>query len=113
MHSEGRNWGALQVEDLIEVDGGLRVLIRRSRTDQQGQRQEIAIPAGGSPAPWRPLINSWLEAAGITSGPLFRPVAKGGRVLADALSAAAVALIGKRYAEVAGLDPAQPSVLAA
>jgi integrase len=37
---------ALEVADLVEAPDGYRVLIRRSKTDQEGQGQEIAIPAG-------------------------------------------------------------------
>jgi site-specific recombinase XerD len=37
---------------------------------------------------------------------VFRPVAKGGRVLAEALSGHSAAEIVKRHAELAGLDPA-------
>ena len=37
---------ALNVEDLVEVADGFRVLIRRSKTDQERQGQEIAIPGG-------------------------------------------------------------------
>jgi integrase len=37
---------ALEVEDLSEVPDGLRVRIRRSRTDQGGEGHEIAIPRG-------------------------------------------------------------------
>jgi integrase len=37
---------ALAVEDLYEVGDGLRVLIRRSKTDQAGEGQEVAIPRG-------------------------------------------------------------------
>lgn len=37
---------ALRVEDLTETKDGLRVLIRRSKTDQEGEGQEIAIPRG-------------------------------------------------------------------
>jgi hypothetical protein len=35
---------ALTVADLVEAPDGYRVLIRRSKTDQEGQGQEIAIP---------------------------------------------------------------------
>ena len=36
---------ALEVADLTEVPDGLRILIRRSKGDQEGQGQEVAIPA--------------------------------------------------------------------
>jgi hypothetical protein len=39
---------ALRFEDLTETSEGYRVLIRRSKTDQEGQGQVIAIPRGCS-----------------------------------------------------------------
>jgi len=96
---------ALIVADLIEAEGGMRVIIRHSKTDQEGQGQEVAIPHGSRLRPVE-AVRTWLEAAGITEGPVFRPIAKGGRVGAVALSDRAVALIVKHHAERAGLDPA-------
>ncbi|OIQ63628.1 phage integrase family protein [mine drainage metagenome] len=52
-------------------------------------------------------VKAWLEAADITEGPLFRPVAKGGRVLAEGLTAESVANIVKAYATRAGFDAAE------
>ena len=97
---------ALTVADLIEVEGGLRVTIRHSKTDQESAGQEIAIPAG---AKLRPVeaVRAWLDAAGITEGPVFRSIAKGGRLLAGALTAQSVALVIKAHAKRAGLDPAE------
>jgi integrase len=95
---------ALTVADLIEAEGGFRVLIRRSKTDQEGQGQEIAIPAGGKLRPVE-AIKTWLAAARIATGPVFRPVAKGGRVLPQPLTDRSVANIVKAYAAEAGLDP--------
>jgi len=37
---------ALRVEDLTEVPHGLQVRVRRSKTDQEGQGQEVAILRG-------------------------------------------------------------------
>ena len=37
---------ALDLEDLTETDKGLDVIIRRSKTDQEGAGQAIAIPHG-------------------------------------------------------------------
>ena len=96
---------ALTVADLTEAPDGLRVLIRRSKTDQEGQGQEIAIPRGYRLRPVA-AVQEWLKVAGITEGPVFRPVAKGGRVMPEALSDRGVADIVKRYAARADLDPA-------
>ena len=97
---------ALTVADLIEVEGGLRVSIRHSKTDQESAGQEIAIPVGGKLRPVE-AVRAWLDAAGITDGPVFRPIAKGGRLLAGALTAQSVALVIKVHAKRAGLDPAE------
>jgi len=94
---------ALTVADLVEVPGGLRVTIRVSKTDQEGQGQEIAIPRGTRLGPVEALRN-WLAAAGITEGPIFRSVTKAGLVSAAALSGDSVADVVKAYATAAGLD---------
>jgi site-specific recombinase XerD len=96
---------ALQIADLTEVPDGLRVRISRSKTDQDGEGQEIAIPRGYRLRPVE-AVQTWLAAAAIDTGPVFRPVLKGGRLQPETLSAFSVALIVKRYAERAGLDPA-------
>ena len=55
---------------------------------------------------WRPC-SLGLGAAKISTGPVFRSVAKGGRVQAVPLSAFSASTIVKAYAQRAGLDPAQ------
>ncbi|KMO13894.1 site-specific integrase, partial [Methylobacterium platani] len=122
---------ALDVEDLREDPEGLRVLVRRSKVDQEGAGFEKAIPHGRFIRPVA-LLRDWLDAAGITEGPVFRPVSRSGRVRKggqaarvseggeiphpsdDAgvanlatpprLTTQAVADIVKRYATAAGLD---------
>jgi site-specific recombinase XerD len=96
---------ALSVADLVEMPDGFRVLIRHSKTDQEGAGQEIAIPRGYRLRPVE-AVQTWLEAAAITEGPVFRAVLKGGRLQAAALTPHSVAAIVKMYAERAGLDPA-------
>jgi site-specific recombinase XerD len=96
----------LDVADIERVEAGLRVMIRRSKTDQEGAGQTIAIPRGVLNCPVGALL-AWLDAAGIDSGPLFRPVNKAGAVSSERLSDRSVANIVKAYAERAGLDPAQ------
>jgi len=70
---------ALDVADLHEDREGLRVTIRRSKTDQEGRGMEKAIPHGRFIRPVA-LVREWLDAAGITEGPVFRPVSRSGRV---------------------------------
>ena len=96
---------ALAVADLLEVPDGLRVVIRRSKTDQAGEGQEIAIPRGTHLRPVETL-QTWLAAAAISDGPLFRPVLKGGRVQPEPLGDDGFVRALKRRAAAAGLDPA-------
>ncbi|ACA17756.1 integrase family protein [Methylobacterium sp. 4-46] len=94
---------ALDAEDLQEHPEGLRVLVRRSKTDQEGAGFEKAIPHGRFVRPVA-LVRDWLGAAGITSGPVFRPVSRSGRVRGEErLTTQSVAAIVKRYATGAGM----------
>jgi integrase len=70
---------ALNVEDLEESELGFRVTIRHSKTDQESAGQTIAIVRGSVACPVTAL-KAWLEAAAVTSGPIFRSVKKDGAV---------------------------------
>lgn len=101
---------ALDVADLREDKDGLRIIVRRSKTDQEGRGFEKAIPHGRFIRPIA-LVRDWLDAAGITEGPVFRPVSRSGRVRVPTrqtstprLTPQAVANIVKRYCTAAGLD---------
>ena len=97
---------ALDVSDIVRVLEGLRVTIRRSKGDQEGAGAVIAIPAGRRLKPVQHL-ETWLERAAVTEGPLFRRLSQcGTRVLADRMSDRSVAEIVKARAKAAGLDPA-------
>ncbi|MGH3743265.1 MAG: site-specific integrase [Mycobacteriales bacterium] len=94
----------------MEGTDGLTVHLRRSKTDQEGEGRTVGIPYGSNPATcpvraWR----AWVESAGITDGPAFRPVNRGGRVGANRLSDRSVADIVKRHAATAGIDTDQVS----
>ncbi|MCJ2021936.1 tyrosine-type recombinase/integrase [Methylobacterium sp. E-065] len=103
---------ALDVEDLREDPEGLRVMVRRSKVDQEGRGFEKAIPTGRYIQPVR-LVREWLAAAAITEGPVFRPVSRSGRVRGNCaqlvsqparLTDRSVANIIKAYCAAAGLD---------
>ncbi len=116
---------ALQRGDVELVAGrGLRVLVRRSKTDPYGHGQEVAVWAN----PGDPLLcpvaalDGWLRhraQAGDLDGPapegahrtrpLFCAVTKAGRATGAALSDKAVARLVKGAAARAGLDPARYS----
>ena len=96
---------ALVVADLEPSGGGLRITIRRSKTDQEGRGQIVGVPVDGRMRVAEQVMN-WLQAAGITSGPIFRPINRHGQVLPAALTDTSVAAIVKAYAGRAGLDAA-------
>jgi site-specific recombinase XerD len=96
---------ALNVADIQECEAGLRVLIRRSKTDQEAQGVTIAIVPGAVACPVK-AVKAWIEAGAITDGPVFRSIAKGERVSPVRLSDKSVADIVKRHVSRLGLDPA-------
>lgn len=100
----------LDVGDVVEEKEGLRITIRRSKTDQEGAGREIGIVRGRHPLtdPVAALAD-WREAAGIEDGPIFREVDRGDRVGSARLSDRAVARIAKGAAERVGIDPATVS----
>jgi integrase len=95
----------LVVEDCAFGKDGLTVTLRRSKTDQAGAGRKIGIPYGSNPetCPVR-VIQSWLEQAGISTGPLFRAINRHGQVQAGKLSGIDVARVVKKLAERAGLN---------
>ena len=96
----------LNADDIEETPEGLRITVRSSKTDQEGHGHVIAIPRGMIACPVAAL-RDWLEAAAVTEGPVFRPIAKGGRIQPTRLTDRSVADIVKAHARRAGLDPKQ------
>src|SRR5271168_1390605 len=85
---------ALNIEDLEFCPHGLRVTIRKSKTDQEGEGTTIGIAPGSFACPIK-AVRDWIEAAPITDGAIFRPISKTGRVLDRRLSDRAVAELVK------------------
>jgi integrase len=97
---------ALTLADLERVPEGLRVTIRRGKTDQEGAGAVIAIPEGRRLRP-KALLEAWLDQAGITDGFLFRRLSGGsaagsGVVTACPMSDRAVARLVQARAAAAG-----------
>jgi site-specific recombinase XerD len=99
---------ALDVSDLKLKEEGFVVLIRKSKTDQEGEGQRIAIPRVPE-SPYCPVtaVINWISAAQIESGAIFRRVTKGNKVTEDRLTNQSVALVIKRLAMRAGLMASQ------
>lgn len=98
---------SLDIEDVEVRVEGLAITLRGSKTDQDRKGVRVGIPRGKC-AETCPVeaLNAWVAAAGITSGPLFRSVNRWGHIQASRLSDYSVALVVKKVAESAGLDPA-------
>lgn len=94
----------LNVEDIEEIAEGLRVTIRRGKTDQEARGAVIAIVRGEIACP-AAALRAWLEAASITAGPVFRRVRRGDHVQPERLTDRSVADIVKAHARRVGLDP--------
>ncbi len=112
---------ALQLGDLEGIPNrGVRVLIRRSKTDQHGAGQEVAIWANPADPLLCPVaaVNAWLRHRGLAQDlqdpvletvrrerPLFCAVTRAGRATGEILSDKAVTRLIKGAAARAGLDP--------
>ena len=83
--------------------------VAKSKTDQEGAGRPIGIPYGYNllTCPVRSL-DAWMQEARISSGPVFLPVDRHGRLdpaHRGRLSAVAVSRLVKTYARRIGLDP--------
>ena len=91
---------ALDVEDLAgEPDGSGRLTVRRTKSDQEGVGTVQYI----GPSTLR-RVRAWLHAAGISSGPLFRRVRRGGHLDASRLQVRSVRQIVAERARDAGIE---------
>lgn len=74
---------ALDVDHLDEHPRGLVATIGRSKTNQTGAQPElVVVPHGVNPVRCPvTTLRTWLDAADITTGPVFRPVSKGNHAL--------------------------------
>ena len=103
MELDAKGAGAVRVR---VVAGGLEIVLDRSKGDQLGHGQTVAVARGRNAAtcPVRAL-EAWISAAGIISGPIFRAVDRWGHVSDQAMTGQAVANVVKAAAGRAGLDP--------
>jgi len=84
----------IEYEDLEFVNEGVKIFIKRSKTDQTGEGMTKAIPYFNNKI-FCPVIslNLWINHSKIISGKIFD------------ISDKSVALIIKKYAYLSGLDP--------
>ncbi|MBR7792150.1 site-specific integrase [Undibacterium sp. FT147W] len=95
---------SLEVEFIKWQAEGIAITLPRSKTDQEGEGIVKAIPYGDDVCCPATALRTWLAAAGITSGPIFRRVDKWGKIGADALHESSVNTILAECAKQAQLD---------
>lgn len=79
------------------------VYIRKSKTDQEGKGHKVAIIGGKYLKPVQRLLD-WLQASGISNGPVFQTMKRGGKLRGRPLHHSDVPRLVKQYARLAGLD---------
>jgi len=96
---------SLDLEDLDFVNEGLKITIKRSKTDQYGEGTLKALPYFDNDryCPVKSIIK-WIKISEIKSGPLFRKFYKGIKLSNNRLSDQSVALLIKEYLNKAGID---------
>ena len=93
------------LDDLDFVDEGLKINLKRSKTDQFGEGSIKGLPYFEN-SQYCPVISiqKWIELSKISSGPLFRRFKKGLILSEQRLTDQTVALLVKEYLQLAGID---------
>ncbi len=92
-------------EDLEFIPDGVKITLKRSKTDQFGEGMIKGLPYFSN-KPYCPVNNlkKWLELSEIKSGPIFRRFAKGSIITNNRLTDQSVVLIIKNYLNLAGIE---------
>jgi len=96
---------SLDYDDLDFVTEGLKINIKRSKTDQFGEGSTKALPYLDN-SNYCPVLSlkNWIKLTNINSGPLFRRFTKGSRLTINRLTDQSVALLIKKYLKLAGIE---------
>jgi integrase len=102
--------GAFRRSELVAIDhahcarhrDGIIITIPFSKTDQEGRAEDVGLPYGAHPetCPVRALTD-WLSLAGISDGPVFRPITRHNHIAPTRLTDRGVALVIKRAVSAA------------
>lgn len=100
----------LDIQDLEFTAEGVKITLRKSKTDQEGQGYVKGIGYGvnAETCPVKAL-RAWIDHSGIETGPVFRSIDRHGNMGEDSLTGKAISLIVKRIAEKVGIDPTSVS----
>jgi len=96
---------SLDYEDLDFVNEGVKITIRKSKTDQFGEGYVKALPYFDNSlyCPVK-ILTRWLNLSKITQGAIFRRFTKGSKLTKSRLTDQTVALLIKEYLNKAGID---------
>ena len=96
---------SMDYDDLDFVSEGLKINLRRSKTDQFGKGTLKGLPYFDN-SKYCPVLSlqKWIEISKINSGPLFRRFTKGLNLSVNRLTDQTVALLIKEYLKLAGID---------
>ena len=96
---------SLDHDDLDFVSEGLKINLKRSKTDQFGEGSVKGLPYFDN-IQYCPVLSlkNWIEVSNISSGPLFRRFSKGSKLSEIRLTDQTVALLIKKYLKLAGID---------
>jgi len=96
----------LNYQDIEFVNEGVKILIRKSKTDQYGEGFVKALPYFSNSI-FCPVLSlkKWLDTLTIKNESIFKKISKSGRILNNQLTDQSVALILKYHMCQANLDP--------
>jgi len=96
---------SLDYDDLDFVTEGLKINIKRSKTDQFGEGSTKGLPYFDN-TQYCPVLSlkNWIKISNIKSGPLFRRFSRGSKLSENRLTDQTVAILIKKYLKLAGID---------
>jgi len=96
---------SLNYDDLDFVQEGVKIDIKRSKTDQFGEGSVKALPYFDN-SKYCPVVSlkKWISVSEINSGSLFRRFLKGSKLSEKRLTDQTVALLIKEYLQLTGID---------
>ena len=96
---------SIDLEDLEFVPEGVKITIKRSKTDQFGEGMIKGVPYFTNEKYCRVInLKKWIELSNIKSGPIFRRFVKGSVLTNNRLTDQSVVLIIKDYLNLAGIE---------
>ena len=96
---------SLDYDDLDFVPEGVKINVKRSKTDQFGEGTQKGLPYFEN-SQYCPVLSvkKWIEISDIHSGALFRRFSKGSKLTENRLTDQTIALLIKKYLQLAGIE---------